>query len=174
MWSSAAEAHLLQDLVSCVFRDVLLHSFDVTSGHLSYCCLPIKKVWPLASPRHFHPENAAHWISSLFWTVLCKPKISVDQQFQTILQPAPLALIPGTTFKVSWIPFLPHSNAQFDLLPVILTASTCLNAMSCCLLIGSLDIYINKQLAGECSQHFTCLNFLNGLKPSRVREIVSH
>ncbi len=41
MWSSAAVAHLLQGLMCCAFRDVVLHTLVVTSGYLSYCCLSI-------------------------------------------------------------------------------------------------------------------------------------
>ncbi len=41
MWSSAAEAHLLQGLTCCVFRDGILHTLVVTSGCLWYCCLSI-------------------------------------------------------------------------------------------------------------------------------------
>ncbi len=41
VWSSAAEAHLLQGSTCCVFRDVIRHILVVTSGYLSYCCLSI-------------------------------------------------------------------------------------------------------------------------------------
>ncbi len=41
VWSSAAEAHLLQGSMCCVFRDGILHTLVVTSGYLSYCCLSI-------------------------------------------------------------------------------------------------------------------------------------
>ncbi len=41
MWSSAAEAHLLQGSMCCAFRDGILHTLVVTSGYLSYCCLSI-------------------------------------------------------------------------------------------------------------------------------------
>ncbi len=41
VWSSAAEAHLLQGSKCCVFRDGILHTLVVTSGYLSYCCLSI-------------------------------------------------------------------------------------------------------------------------------------
>lgn len=37
MWSSAAVAHVQQD----VSRDALLNKLAVTSGYLSYCCLSI-------------------------------------------------------------------------------------------------------------------------------------
>ncbi len=63
VWSSAAEAHLLQGSTCCVFRDGILHILVVTSGYLSYCCLSIISnqsailLWPLTSTRHFHPHN---------------------------------------------------------------------------------------------------------------------
>ncbi len=41
MWSSAAGAHLLQGSTCCTFRDGILHTFVVTSGYLSYCCLSV-------------------------------------------------------------------------------------------------------------------------------------
>ncbi len=41
VWSSAAEAHLLQGSTCCAFRDVIRHILVVTSGYLSYCCLSI-------------------------------------------------------------------------------------------------------------------------------------
>ncbi len=50
MWSSAAEARLLQGSTCCVFRDGLLHTLVVTSGYLSYCCLSIISNQPGHSP----------------------------------------------------------------------------------------------------------------------------
>jgi len=91
VWSSAAAAHLLQGLTCYVFRDGILHTLFVTSGYLSYCCLSIisnqSAHSPLTSTRHFCPHNCAHWIFSLFRTILSKPKrrlcveIPVVQQF---------------------------------------------------------------------------------------------
>ncbi len=52
--SSAAGALLLQGSTCCAFRDDILHTLVVTSGY-----------WLLLT--------AAHWIFSLFWTILCKP-----------------------------------------------------------------------------------------------------
>lgn len=40
------------------------------------------------------------------------------------------------TFKVTEIPFLSHSDTQFELQQIFLTLSTCLNALSCCHVIG--------------------------------------
>lgn len=62
-------------------------------------------------------------------------KIPTDQQF--------------TTFKVLSIPFLPCSDARFELQQVGFTASACPNALvCCCLVIGSFGICVNsKQLS---------------------------
>ncbi len=77
VWSSAAGVHLLQGSMCCVFRDGILQTLVVTSGYLSYCCLSIisnQSVHsPLTSTRHFIYTTAAHWIYSLFLTILCKP-----------------------------------------------------------------------------------------------------
>ncbi len=88
VWSSAAVAVLLQ---GCVFRDGILHTLVLTSGYLSYCCLSIISNQSAAFSWHqqgiFVHTTAAHWIFSLFRTILCKPwrwlcvKIPVDQQF---------------------------------------------------------------------------------------------
>ncbi len=51
MWSSAADAHLLQGLMCCVFRDGILHTLVVTSVYLSYCCLFIISNKSAHSPR---------------------------------------------------------------------------------------------------------------------------
>ncbi len=50
MWSSAAEAHLLQGSTCCAFRDDILHTLVVTSGYLSYCCLSITSNQSAHSP----------------------------------------------------------------------------------------------------------------------------
>ncbi len=67
---------LLLGSTCCVFRDGILQILVVTSGYLSYCCISIisnQSVHsPLTSTRHFCP-TAAHWIFSLFRTILCKP-----------------------------------------------------------------------------------------------------
>ncbi len=61
VWSSAAEAHLLQGSTCRVFRDGILHTLVVTSGYLSYCCLSIisnqSAHSPMTSIRHFQPHN---------------------------------------------------------------------------------------------------------------------
>ncbi len=49
-------------------------------------------------------------------------------------------------FKVTYIPFLPHSDARFELQQVVFTTSRCLNALSCCHVIGWLAICVTKQL----------------------------
>ncbi len=41
VWSSAAEAHLLQGSTCCALRDGVLYTLVVSSGYLSYCCLSI-------------------------------------------------------------------------------------------------------------------------------------
>jgi len=91
MWSSAAVAHLLQGSTCCVFRDGLLHTLVVPSGYLSYCCLSIifnqSVHLPLTHQQGiFTQRTAAHWMFSLFLTILLNPiwlwvKIPVDQQF---------------------------------------------------------------------------------------------
>ncbi|MDW1568536.1 hypothetical protein R7D93_25430 [Vibrio sp. YT-15] len=40
------------------------------------------------------------------------------------------------TFKVTSITFLHHSDAPFELQQLVFTMSTCLNALSCCHVIG--------------------------------------
>ncbi len=50
MWSSAAEAHLLQGSTCCAFRDGILHILVVTSVYLSYCCLSIISIQSAHSP----------------------------------------------------------------------------------------------------------------------------
>ncbi len=55
---------------------VFCHTLVVTSGYLSYCCLFIisnqSAHSPLTSTGIFVHTTAAHWIFSLFWTILCK------------------------------------------------------------------------------------------------------
>ncbi len=72
-------------------------------------------------------------------------------------------------------PFLPHSDARFELQQVVFT-SRCLNALSCCHVISWLAIYVTKQLtrcrpnkvAGECiytaTQKFGISKILNVFK----------
>ncbi len=72
VWSSAAVAHLLQGSMCCAFRDGILHTLVVTSGYLSYCCLSIiSNLWH--QQGIFVHTTAAHWIFSLFRTILRKP-----------------------------------------------------------------------------------------------------
>ncbi len=81
VWYSAAVTHLLQGSTCCAFRDGTLHTLVVTSGYLSYCCLSIisNQSAPPFSSDLWHQQGifvhttAAHWIFSLFWTILCKP-----------------------------------------------------------------------------------------------------
>lgn len=74
VWSSAAVAHLLQGLKRDVFREALLHDLIVTSGYLSYCCLPItcrqSGHFPLSSNinKAFSPRELL-----LTSQILCKP-----------------------------------------------------------------------------------------------------
>ena len=58
MWSSAAVAHLLQGSMFCAFRDGILHSLVVTSGYLSYRCLPIVSNQSAHSPLTSHINKA--------------------------------------------------------------------------------------------------------------------
>lgn len=51
-----------------------------------------------------------------------------------------------TTFKVTFINFLPHSDAGFDLQQVNCSISVWLNALGCSHVIGWLAICTNKQL----------------------------
>ncbi len=76
VWSSAAVAHLLQGSTCCVFRDGILHTLVVMSGSLNYCCLSISDSLPFLLWHQqglFVHTTAAHWIFSLFRTILCKP-----------------------------------------------------------------------------------------------------
>ncbi len=61
VWSSAAVAHLLQGSMCCAFGDGILLTLVVTSGYLSYLCLPIisnqSAHSPLTSTSHFWPHN---------------------------------------------------------------------------------------------------------------------
>lgn len=81
VWSSAALAHLLQGLPGCVFRALLLPSYQPGA------------VW-LFSSNFWHQQdifthrNATHWISCLSWMILCKryrwlcgkiPAFKIDQ-----------------------------------------------------------------------------------------------
>ncbi len=77
VWSSAAVAHLLQGSMCCAFRDGILRTLVVTSGYLitvaflsSLTSLPII-LWH--QQGIFVHTTAAHWIFSLFRTILCKP-----------------------------------------------------------------------------------------------------
>ncbi len=96
VWSSAAVAHLLQGSTCCAFRDGILYTLVVMSGYLSSCCLSIISNQSAHSPLTsdlwhqqgiFVHTTAAHWIFSLFRTLLCQTtrwlgvKIPVDQQF---------------------------------------------------------------------------------------------
>ncbi len=81
VWSSDAVAHLLQGSTCCVFRDGILHTLVVTSGYLSYCCLSIisNQSCPFSSELWYQQgifvhTTAAHWIFSLFRTILCNPR----------------------------------------------------------------------------------------------------
>ncbi len=77
VWSSAAVAHLLQCSMCCVFRDGLLHTLVVTSGYLSFGAFLLSLTSPPILIWHqqgiFVHTTAAHWIFSLFRTILCKP-----------------------------------------------------------------------------------------------------
>ncbi len=58
--------------------------------------------------------------------------------------------------KGTYIIYFSHSDARFELQQIILTMSTCLNALSCCHMIGRFNICVNKQVyipnnvADEC------------------------
>ncbi len=82
VWSSTAVAHLLQGSTCCVFRDGILHTLVVTSGYFSYCFISIISNQSAHSPLtadRWHQQgifvrtSTAHWIFSLFRTILCKP-----------------------------------------------------------------------------------------------------
>ena len=57
VWFSAAVAHLLQGLMCCALRHGILHTLDVTSGYLSFCCFAIisnqSAQSPLTSMRYY-------------------------------------------------------------------------------------------------------------------------
>ncbi len=75
VWSSAAEAHLLQGSTCCAFRDGILHTLVVTSGYFSYCCLSIISIQSAHSPLTFKAISSTqlpHWVL-FFGTILCKP-----------------------------------------------------------------------------------------------------
>jgi len=134
----------------------------VTSGNLCYCCL--LSAWTslviLLWQGFFAYRTATHWI--FFFFFLWIYSFVSDYSLQTmkmvvrenhsrseaskIFRPASLALTTMPRSKVTWISFLPHSDAQF--LNFRRWSSACLNALSCCHVIGWLDIQVNEQLNG--------------------------
>lgn len=88
----------------------------------------------LASTRHFCRENC-HW-----W--LCV-KVPVDQLFlkhpdYPVCHQQPCHI----QSHLSYIFFCPHSGTWFEFQHVVMTIPTCLNALSCCFLIGRFSICI--------------------------------
>lgn len=83
---------LLQGLICCTFRDGLLHTLVVMS-YLNSCYLLITfrnltiLFCPLASKRHFLPENCCSLMFSLFQTILCKEMIPGNQLKRAHLPP---------------------------------------------------------------------------------------
>ncbi len=73
VWSSAASG-----FDCCAFRDGYSAYLGCNKCYLSYCCLSIISNQSAHSPltskstRHFVHTIAAHWIFSLFRTILCK------------------------------------------------------------------------------------------------------
>ncbi len=138
MWSSAAVAHLLQGSPCCVFRDGILHSLVVTSDYLSYCCLSIIS------------NQSAH--SSL--TSDINKAFSSTQLLLTgyFLFFGPFSVNPrdGCAWKS------PVDQQRFELQQVVFTTSRCLNALSCCHLIGLQFVLpsnwtgVPNKVAGEC------------------------
>ncbi len=129
----------------CAFRDCILHTLVVTSGYLSYCCLSIISNQSAHSPmtsdinKAFSSTTAAHWIFSLFRSILCKPKrwscmkIPVEQLF---LKYADQSVWHQQPFHVQSHLNPLNSDARFEFQQVIFTTSRCLNAMSCCHMIS--------------------------------------
>lgn len=63
---------------------------------------------------------------------------------------------PSPHAKSPQSPFLPHSDVQFGLQRLIFDTSACLNVLSCCHVIGCLDIcrqlyILPNDVAGECT-----------------------
>ncbi len=147
--SSAAVAHLLQGSTCCVFRDGILHTLVVTSGYLRYCCLSIIFNQSAHSPLTSDINKA---LSStqlpltgyflLFGPFSVNPRDGCVCENPNrsavceILRPARLAptTVPRSTSLKNH--FLPHSDARFELQEVVFTTSRCLNALSCCHVIG--------------------------------------
>ncbi|KAM8891052.1 IQ motif and ubiquitin-like domain-containing protein isoform 1-T2 [Spinachia spinachia] len=59
-------------------------------------------------------------------------------------------LAPTATFKVTSVTFLPRSDARFDLQHIVFTKSTGLNALSCCRVIGWLEMCLNAECVCVC------------------------
>lgn len=78
LWSSAADAHLLQGWTRCTVRDALLHTTVVNSGYLSLCGLYSTSNEPADSRLTFLINNmfsatkqSAHRMFFLYHVILC-------------------------------------------------------------------------------------------------------
>ncbi len=153
--SSAAVAHLLQGSTCFAFRDGILHTLVVTSGYLSYCCISIISNQSAHSPLTSDIDKAFSSTQLpltgyflFFWPFSVNPKDGCAWKSQEIssfwnTQTSPSGTNKHSSFKIL---FLPHSDARFELQQVVFTTSRCLNALSCCQVIGWLSICVTKQL----------------------------
>lgn len=85
----------------------------------------------IGSNKAFSTQELTLTVSPRDWC----PKISVDQQ-RLKNSASPSSTNKHATFKVTYINFVPHSYALFELRQVILAMSLCLNAVSSCHVIG--------------------------------------
>lgn len=109
----------------CAFTDALRHTLILTSGHLSYCCLPLSSKQPGHSPltsdisEPFSPRELLFIRYSLFFffePILCKPLgMAVWENPRRILRPAHLPSTATARSKSLKSPFFTHFDARFEL-----------------------------------------------------------
>ncbi len=127
VWSSAAGVHLLQGSTCCEFRDGILHTLVVTMCYVSYCYLSIISNQSVHSPLTSDINKAFSStqlpLKMIYW------KIPVYQQ---CLKYSDQSVWHQQPFNVQshLNPFLPRSDARFELQQVVFTTSRCLNALS--------------------------------------------
>lgn len=130
-------------------RDALLHAlvvnkwlFELVSTLSSLVIL----IWPLTLTRDFLSENCCspdvfYFPGPCLWTT--KLAVWENPSRSAVFKILKSACLESATMPCS--PFFP-----IQMFFIILTMSTCPNALRCCPIIGSLDICINKQL-NRCS-----------------------
>lgn len=81
----------------------------------------------------FAQRTAAHWIFTLFHTILCNPRDELENHITSAVSEK-LTILSGTNNQTIF---------KFTNITFLLTMSTC---PSCCHVIGCVDIYFNNQL----------------------------